>query len=96
MSYAVVRPRLRARRGIGDDTDATAAAVPDSDLSQEQYQQQQQLLSTVQQQYAWFQAVEAKATLHAYIQVAATLCIPLAAAVWKHYLRKRKLKSSEG
>jgi hypothetical protein len=83
--------------GLGDaPVAATPAvspvAVPDSTLSQAQWQQQ--MLTTAQQQYAFIQQFNQQYVLHGYLQLAATLSIPLAAAAWKWIFGRKKVSMS--
>jgi hypothetical protein len=80
--------RTRYRRHLGDVPSPTAVALPDSTLSQDQYNQQ--MLSVAQQQYAFIQKFNQQYVLHGWLQLAATLSIPLAGAAWKWLLGRRK------
>lgn len=100
MSYqrTIVRARRPRRKALGDvmapavPSGTTAMTIPDSTLSQDAWQSQ--MLTTAQQQYDFIQAFNRQYVLHGYLQLAATLCIPLAGAAWKWIFGRRVARMS--
>ena len=78
---------------MGDDVAATTAA-PGTTLAQDTYDIATKSLAVQQNQLAWLQAAEERAKFQKWVQIAATLSIPLAGAVWRLILGRRRARMS--
>lgn len=90
MSYT--RRRYRARRArlpMGDDV-AAVTPTDGSTLASETTDLNRKMLATQQNTLAWLQAAESRAKLQKWVQIAATLSIPLAGAIWRVILGRRR------
>ena len=92
MSYVKRRGERRYRHlSMGD-----AATTPDpgTTLSQDTYDVAVQQLAAQQNLVAFLKGAEDRARFQKWVQIAATLSIPLAAAIWRAILGRRRAKMS--
>lgn len=76
------RSRVHMRNSaLGDDTSGTT-------------EWQDNMLATMQDMRDWQKQWVQKDEMQRWIQIGATLCIPLAAAVWRHILKRRSARQA--